>query len=517
MERRTSKKGGNGARSSTIRCAIYTRKSTDEGLSMEFNSLDAQREAAEAFIKSQTHEGWVCLPDRYDDGGFSGGNMERPALKRLLTDVSAGKVDCIVVYKVDRLSRSLLDFSRIMESLDGAGTSFVSVTQQFNTTHSMGRLTLNILLSFAQFEREIISERTKDKMSAARRKGKWVGGTLILGYDLNPERTRLVVSHMEAQRVQAIFHLYLKTQSLMATADELNRRGWQRKTWTSKGGKTTGGGKWNKVNTVALLTNMAYIGKVKYEGQVYPGEQPAIIDEATWAKTQALLQRNRRERGARQRNKYGGLLRGLVCCGTCGVKMVHTYTDKKGVRYRYYVCQTVLKEGWNRCETRSIPAMELEKFVLDRLAAIGSDDRLAREVAARVEAEHAQQTAALVAERRGIENNMRDAAKMVAGLFGQPNTVARLADLQDQIRGGENRLAEIAQELAGLGDGDINKGDVTSAMHSFHAIWEKLSPKEQTRMFELLIERIVYDKAKGSIALTLRPDGIKGLTQEAAA
>jgi site-specific DNA recombinase len=506
----------NGTARKVVRCAIYTRKSTDEGLSMEFNSLDAQREAAEAFIKSQTHEGWVCLPDRYDDGGFSGGNMERPALRRLLADVEARKLDCIVVYKVDRLSRSLLDFSRMMESLDRAGVSFVSVTQQFNTTHSMGRLTLNILLSFAQFEREIISERTKDKMSAARRKGKWVGGSLILGYDLNAERTRLVVNQIESQRVQAIFHLYLKTQSLLATAEELNRRGWQRKTWTSKEGKTTGGGKWNKVNTVALLTNMAYIGKVKYDGQVYSGEQPAIIDEATWAKTQALLQRNRRERGARQRNKYGGLLRGLVCCGTCGVKMIHTYTDKGGMRYRYYVCQTAMKQGWNQCETRSIPAVELEQFVLDRLAAIGADDRLAKEVAARAEAEHAQQTAALVAERRGIETNMREAAKMVAGLFGQPNTVARLADLQDQIRAGENRLTEIAQELAALGGGDIDKGDVTSAMQSFHAVWEKLSPKEQARMFELLIERIVYDKTKGAIEITLRPDGIKDLNQQAA-
>jgi len=506
----------NGTVRKTVRCAIYTRKSTDEGLSMEFNSLDAQREAAEAFIKSQTHEGWVCLPERYDDGGFSGGNMERPALRRLLADVEAGKLDCIVVYKVDRLSRSLLDFSRIMESLDGAGASFVSVTQQFNTTHSMGRLTLNILLSFAQFEREIISERTKDKMSAARRKGKWVGGSLILGYDLNPERTRLVVNQLEAQRVQAIFHLYLKTQSLLATAEELNRRGWQRKTWTSKSGKTTGGGKWNKVNMVGLLTNMTYIGKVKYEGQVYPGEQPAIIDEGMWAKTQALLQRNRRERGARQRNKYGGLLRGLVCCGTCGVKMVHTYTDKGGMRYRYYVCQTAMKQGWNQCETRSIPAVELEQFVLDRLAAIGADDRLAKEVAARAEAEHSQQTAALVAERRGIETNMREAAKMVAGLFGQPNTVARLADLQDQIRAGENRLAEIAQELAALGDGEIDKGDVTNAMHSFQAVWDKLSTKEQARLFELLIERIVYDKTKGAIAMTLRADGIKDLKLEAA-
>ena len=195
-----------------VRCAIYTRKSTDEGLDQDFNSLDAQRESAEAFILSQRHEGWTCLPDRYDDGGFTGGNMHRPALERLCADIDARLVDCVVVYKVDRLSRSLLDFARIMELFDRRQVSFVSVTQQFNTTSSMGRLTLNILLSFAQFEREIISERTKDKMSAARRRGKWVGGQPVLGYDIDPKLPRLVINPDEAAQVQAIYNLYLEHQ-----------------------------------------------------------------------------------------------------------------------------------------------------------------------------------------------------------------------------------------------------------------------------------------------------------------
>lgn len=208
-----------------IRCAIYTRKSTEEGLDQDFNSLDAQRESAEAFIASQKNEGWVCLPERYDDGGFTGGNLDRPAMKRLLTDVVAGKIDCIVVYKVDRLSRSLLDFARIMETLDKHGISFVSVTQQFNTTHSMGRLTMNILLSFAQFEREIISERTRDKMTAARKKGKWIGGIPVLGYGIDPKARRLVVNEEEAFKVRAIFDLYLEHQSLLSTARVLNSRG----------------------------------------------------------------------------------------------------------------------------------------------------------------------------------------------------------------------------------------------------------------------------------------------------
>src|SRR6266849_4114862 len=208
----------------TIRCAIYTRKSTEEGLEKEFNSLDAQRESGEAFIASQLHEGWVCLPDHYDDGGFTGGNMDRPALKRLMGDIEAGKVDTVVVYKVDRLSRSLLDFARMMETFDKHQVAFVSVTQQFNTATSMGRLILNVLLSFAQFEREMISERTRDKMAATRRKGKWAGGPLILGYDLDPGGGHLVVNEAEADRVRAIFELYLELGALLPVVQELGRR-----------------------------------------------------------------------------------------------------------------------------------------------------------------------------------------------------------------------------------------------------------------------------------------------------
>jgi site-specific DNA recombinase len=207
---KTNGKGTDAKR--TIRCAIYTRKSTEEGLQQEFNTLDAQRESAEAYVAAQKHEGWVCLPDRYDDGGFTGGNMERPAVQRLMKDIEAGKVDCVVVYKVDRLSRSLMDFARIMATFEAHNVSFVSVTQQFNTTHSMGRLTLNILLSFAQFEREIISERTRDKIAAARRKGKFAGGRPVLGYDLlsSPTGSKLLVNDDEAQQVRAIFELYLR-------------------------------------------------------------------------------------------------------------------------------------------------------------------------------------------------------------------------------------------------------------------------------------------------------------------
>src|SRR5580700_37908 len=229
------------ARPITIRCAVYTRKSTEEGLEQEFNSLDAQREAGEAYIRSQQHEGWACLPERYDDGGFTGGNMDRPGLRRLLADIAAKKVDTVVVYKVDRLSRSLLDFAKMMESFDAQQVSFVSLTQQINTGTSMGRLILNVLLSFAQFEREIIGERTRDKIAATRRKGKWAGGMPLLGYDVDPDSKKLKINEAEAEQVRAIFGLYLEHESLLPVVQELDRRGWTNKRWQTRKGGERGG------------------------------------------------------------------------------------------------------------------------------------------------------------------------------------------------------------------------------------------------------------------------------------
>ena len=300
---RTNKNG-------TIRCAIYTRKSTDEGLEQEFNSLDAQHESAEAFIRSHQHEGWLCLPDRYDDGGFTGGNMERPALKRLFTDIEAGNIDCAVVYKVDRLSRSLLDFASMMELFDKHVVSFVSVTQQFNTTSSMGRLTLNILLSFAQFEREIISERTRDKMAAACKKGKWVGGVPVLGYDVDSRGGRLFVNEEEAARVRAIYDLYLDHQALLPAVQEIDRRGWLTKRWITKKGYERGGKPFTKNSLFRLLTNIIYTGKVNYKGVVYPGEHDQIVDTETWNRVRDLLRKNGRNGGKKVRNKYGGTAQG---------------------------------------------------------------------------------------------------------------------------------------------------------------------------------------------------------------
>jgi site-specific DNA recombinase len=372
---KTSRHGG--AERKMVRCAIYTRKSTEEGLEQEFNTLDAQRESAEAFIKSQGHEGWRCLPDRYDDGGFTGGNMDRPALLRLVADIEAGKIDCVVTYKVDRLSRSLLDFAKMMDLFDRKHVSFVSVTQQFNTTHSMGRLTLNILLSFAQFEREIISERTRDKIAAARKKGKWSGGMPVLGYDLDPERAKLIVNEREAEQVREIFRIYTESEGLIPTVDELNRRGWTLKRWRTQKGKERGGRPFDKTSLAVLLRNVVYVGKIRHHSQIFAGEQKAIVPLELWRRVQSTLKKRRPTSGGVLQVKTPSPLRGLLRCQACGCGMTPAHSSRGGAkRYRYYVCTQAQKRGWKTCPTKSIPALRMEEAVAEQTRRLADSEEL---------------------------------------------------------------------------------------------------------------------------------------------
>lgn len=511
-------------RDGLVRCAIYTRKSTDEGLDQEFNSLDAQRESAEAFIRSQQHEGWVCLPERYDDGGFTGGNMERPALKRLLADIEAGEIDCVVVYKVDRLSRSLLDFARIMETFEKHGVSFVSVTQQFNTTNSMGRLTMNILLSFAQFEREIIAERTRDKMSAARRKGKWMGGGLVLGYDVAPRGGRLVVNEEEAAQVRAIYELYLEHRSLIPVVRELDRRGWRNKRWITKKGNERGGAPFTKNTLFHLLTNVIYIGKVSYKGTIYPGEHDAIVDAKVWKRVQELLRRNGRNGGKEVRNKYGALLKGLLYCVPCNTAMVHTYTAKKnGRRYRYYVCLNAQQRGWDACATKSVNAHDLETFVVDHIRGLGSDGEIVAETIRQVREKSEKRMIELERERRTLERKLRRLHAKLRELALRPAapgsdaslTADRLADLQDQIRSIEQRMTAIREEVLSLERETVDEGDLVKALSIFDPVWESLNSRERHRVMHLLIDRIAYDGRDGSVTVSFRSLGLKALCNEA--
>ncbi len=341
------------------RCAIYTRKSTEEGLEQAFNSLDAQREACGAYILSQAHEGWEALPDLYDDGGWSGGNMDRPALKQLLEDVASGKVDIIVVYKVDRLTRSLADFARIVDTLDKADASFVSVTQAFNTTNSMGRLTLNVLLSFAQFEREVTSERIRDKIAASKRKGMWMGGVVPLGYRV--EDRKLTIDEAEARTVRMLFERYIATRSITRMVDELVDEGVRTKARTQCTGRVVGGVPFRRGSLAQLLQNPLYMGKVRYRTELYDGEHEALIAEEKWHEVQTILSGNRNDRKNGKLTNNPSLLTGMLT-DPDGRPMTPVFTTRGSKRHHYYV--TRQRPGDDATKAWRVPAGEVDRAVL---------------------------------------------------------------------------------------------------------------------------------------------------------
>jgi len=347
-----------------ISCAIYTRKSSEEGLEQSFNSLDAQRESCEAFVQSQRHEGWTVLPTRYDDGGFSGGNLDRPALKQLLKDVSIGIVKTIVVYKVDRLTRSLTDFAKIVEALDAKKVSFVSVTQQFNTTTSMGRLTLNVLLSFAQFEREVTGERIRDKIAASKRKGMWMGGWVPLGYDL--KERKLIPNTEEANLVRRLFLLYLESGSVSKLKARLDKDGTRSKVRTTRAGIQIGAASFSRGALYQILQNRLYLGETRHRKVWYRGEHEGIVPLKLWERVQALLATNRQgKRNGSKPEKSSSLLVGLIK-DAAGNPFTPSYTVKNGRRYRYYVCFPKPTEGQQPGATR-LPAHDIEKHVIAKL------------------------------------------------------------------------------------------------------------------------------------------------------
>ncbi len=340
-----------------LRCAVYTRKSSEEGLEQEFNSLHAQREACDSYIASQRSEGWVLVRDQYDDGGISGGTLERPGLRRLMADIEDGLVDVVVVYKIDRLSRSLMDFSKLVEVFDRNGVTFVSVTQSFNTTTSMGRLTLNILLSFAQFEREVTAERIRDKVRASRMKGIWMGGCPPLGYEV--KNRKLVENPADAAHVRWVFARFIEIGSGTVLARELAERG----VTTARGHRI------DKKFIYRMLNNRVYIGEAVHKGTSYPGEHSAIIERYVWDRVHAILTESPRKRAARTRADTPALLKGLLY-GPDAAAFSPTHTRNGGRMYRYYVSQTVLKHGAGSCPIGRVPAGDIEAAVVNQLRAV---------------------------------------------------------------------------------------------------------------------------------------------------
>jgi DNA invertase Pin-like site-specific DNA recombinase len=387
-----------------VRCAIYTRVSTDHGLEQDFNSLDAQYDAAQAYIRSQAHAGWALIWARYADGGYSGGSTERPALQRLLADVRTRKIDVIVVYKVDRLTRSLADFAKLVELFDGHGVSFVSVTQQFNTTTSMGRLTLNVLLSFAQFEREVTSERIRDKIAASKRKGLWVGGIAPLGYATKDRK--IVVVEEEAERVRTIFRSYLKLGSLNRLMSDLREQGIVTKVRFLKTGRTIGGIPFTRGPLAHFLRNRFYIGEVAFKGEVFPGEQPAILDRDLFDAVQGKLNDQRNNHTAAWA-KSDSLLIGRIYDDR-GNRMSPSHCRKQGIRYRYYVSSPLLRGQAGRAgSVRRVPAAEIEALVCQAVrehladSASGSDRDLISSHVVRVDVQADQLVVELKPSKRG--------------------------------------------------------------------------------------------------------------------
>ncbi len=518
--RRMRRKKGNGhvKNDRPIRCVIYSRVSTENQLDMDFNSIDCQLEACQAYIKSQKAEGWICLPDRYNDGGFTGGNMERPALNMLLSDIQEDKIDCIVVYKLDRLSRSLIDFTRILDLLNKNNVSFVSITQKFDTSNSMGQLLLNILLSFAQFERQIIAERTSDKMCAARKKGKFVGGIPMLGYDVAPGGGKLIINQEEAQRVQEIFPLYLKHQSLTKTAQDLNNKGWTTKTWIKKNGEIRLGKPWNKTNLHNLLTNIIYLGKVQHQGEIYEGEHEAVVDETTWARVQQVMENNSISKGQNIRNIHGALLSGLIICDSCQKSMTHTYTKKKDRLYRYYVCETSAKQGYKLCSTRSVPAKKIENFVVDKIKKIGQDPSVLHETTQKLLSEQKSQIELLDNDGKYLRKEQAMLMKQIksdSDVQGRGVECDQFKNINVRIKDCEKRLLEVNRRKMLLENSQVDEEELKTVMGLFDPVWDVLYPNEQARIINLLIEKIIYNGEKGTIVINFRPLGIRALAEEA--
>jgi site-specific DNA recombinase len=436
-----------------VRSAVYTRKSSEEGLELAFNSLDAQREACAAYIDSQRHEGWLALDDRYDDGGYSGGTLERPALQRLIRDIEAGRVDTVVCYKIDRLSRSLTDFARLVDVFERNRVTFVSVTQSFCTTTSMGRLTLNILLSFAQFERELAGERIRDKFAASRRKGIFMGGHPPLGYDVRDRR--LMVNPTEADLVRLIFRRFLDLGSALLLIRELKAGGHRTKSWTTQAGTFREGRPLDKGTLYKILRNPVYIGLATHRGQAYPGEHEPIVDRATWNRVHEVLATNAKRRGNEARARTPAPLRGLMRCTHCSAAMTPTHTRRRGRLYRYYVCLGASRRGHDTCPVRSIAASEVEGLVLGQ----------------------------------------------VRRLLASPELVART-------------ITAVRRENGAAENTELEEGDIIEALGALDPVWDELYPAEQARILRLLIERI--DVAPDGISVTLHAAGIRSLVAELA-
>ncbi len=498
-----------------IRCAIYTRKSTDENLDSDFNSLDAQRESCEHFIQSHARENWHALDARYDDGAYSGASMERPGLKRLLADIEDGKVDCVVVYKIDRLSRSIADFTRMMEFFKHRDITMVSVTQAFNTNTSSGTLMVNLLMTFASYEREVIAERIRDKVAASKKRGKYMGGVPPLGYDVDRDRKRLVVNSEEAALVRFIFRRYLQLHSAVALIKKLNGKGLTTKSWVTKKGIHRKGRAWNKSHIYRLLNNPIYAGKIKHKDRLYEGEHEAIIEKSLWDEVQSTI--GSEGKAGIRHNDTLSPLKGILVCGHCRKPMGATFTTKDGKRYRYYLCQQAGKSSYDSCPIRSVPAGDLENLVhIQVRRMLGSTEIAAetfRELVKR-EAETVKKLEQQTDKLREELSTLQSARKRLI----EPGEGASKLVAEERI-GIEEKINHLTLQLASM-DAErefydnnlISEHELAAELQHLDTLWNELFPGEKTRIIKLLVDEIIVNK--DGIDIALKPTGVEGVALE---
>jgi DNA invertase Pin-like site-specific DNA recombinase len=489
------------------RCAIYTRKSVARGLDQAFNSLDAQRETCEQYVGAQASAGWEVLPERYDDGGYTGKNTDRPGFQRLMADVDAGKLDIVVVYKIDRLSRSLLDFAQIMARFDRAGVAFVSVTQHFNTADAIGRLTLNLLMSFAEFEREQISERTRDKIAATKRRGQWTGGPAPFGYRLVDKK--LVVDEERAAIVRELFVLYTEQRSTRLVAEQLNAR-------------RAGDREWSKVSVLNTLRNPVYAGVIVHGNERHLGRHERIVETALFERVGEMLDAAAgRPRSAPRNSQY--LLTGLLRCGSCGGAMTSASTYRRGREYRYYRCTTRDKKGRSACSARPLAGGAIEAFVVDRIRESAQAEGFAEEVQAQLASRIETRRAALQAERAELPKRVGRLStnshvlleKLMEASAGERAAIEeRLAAVRDELDRTEHRLHEVEHAVDALSDTEHEVEAVARLLRDFDPVWNALTPENRARLVHELLEYVEFDSTSGEVAVCFAP--LRTLAGEAA-
>lgn len=489
------------------RCAIYTRKSTVADVEQTFNSLQAQREACESYVAAQRSSGWQPIDVHYDDNGFSGSNTDRPAFARLLTDIDAGKIDTVVVYKVDRLSRSLLDFATLMDRFSKASVDFVSVTQNFSTADAIGRLTLNMLMSFAEFEREMIGERTRDKCAAARRKGRWTGGPVSLGYQTVEKK--LVVDELEAVVVREIFDAYLHRRSALAVVGALNAQGRLTKRHRAESGRIREARPWTKSDVLRVLKNPLYAGYVSYGAERHEGEHAGIVDREVFECAQVLLREAAGACTAHGRNP-DYILRSVLFCTGCGAGFTPASTRRGDREFRYYRCLTRDRRGRAACASKPLPAGAIEEYVAEQIRQATVAGNLAGDVALAVADRVAARREALRAERRVLPGEIASLGaegKRLAELIGAAAGRARglleerLEEVATQMAGHESRLGDVEGEIASIDAAEVEAGWIAECLRDFDAVWDVLTSENRGRLVRAVVERVEVDEAADRIQI----------------